>query len=192
MAGFQEAAATARLVGGKFLHNETGVSPAAVLSHIAGNTLVHFSCHGSAATDSGEAVLVLGDGELSLRDLAISLQSSKAPCFVGLSACESARTEVARAAQAIGFPTLLLSVGTQAVLGTLWPVLDGTARDICLMFYDRWASGMNAGESLDHATRTVRDACIAGERPLVALGTVLAFCLYGDPSIMWPCRQVLH
>jgi len=102
-----------------------------VLSAIDDSPLVHLSCHGVAvAADPLQTCLLLGHDRLTVDQLGQCLGRDRAPAFAALSACETARPEAIVPEQALGFPSVLLSHGTRAVLGTLWPVYDHVAHDV--------------------------------------------------------------
>ena len=161
-------------------HLDPGVSPGLVLGRLGRAPLVHLACHGAFNADPWASCMRLGTGLLTIRDLVRRLSEVAAPpVFVALSACESARSEVAAPEQSLGFPSVFLSHGVRAVLATLWPVDDPRARVVAESFYRNWASGMNIGEAFTATVNACRE-----KWPLST--TVDAFCLYGDRDLAFP------
>ena len=148
-----------------------------VLWAIDDSPLVHLSCHGLAvAADPLQTCLLLGHDRLTVDQLGQRLGHSRAPTFAALSACETARPEAIVPEQALGFPSVLLSHGTRAVLGALWPVYDDVAHNVMTSFYQLWASGKTAGSAIAEA--------LGAARPLSTSAD--AFCLQGDYDLLWP------
>ncbi len=155
-------------------------TPKLVLTRLNDSPMIHLACHGAFDTDPWRTRLRLGEAELTVGMLSELLATQdRSPLFVGLNACETARTETLAPEQALGFPVVFLSNGVRAVLGTLWPVADDLAHEIAVQFYSLWRSGGAAGEAFATTIVTYRL-----QWPDSA--TVDAFCLYGDRSLAFP------
>jgi tetratricopeptide (TPR) repeat protein/predicted transcriptional regulator len=174
--GKQEADYVGRLAGVR-PDFDPDVTAERVLSAVDDSPLVHISCHGVAvAADPLQTCLLLGHDRLTVDQLGQRLGHARAPTFAALSACETARPEAIVPEQALGFPSVLLSHGTRAVLGTLWPVYDHIAHDMMTSFYELWAAGKTAGSAIAEA--------LGAARPLSTSAD--AFCLQGDYDLRWP------
>jgi hypothetical protein len=157
-----------------------------VNDRFAGSRFVHFSCHGWAdLSDPERSGLLIGSTMLTVSLLNEEMIRRGAPRFVGLSACQSARTEAVSPEQASSLANVFLAHGTRAVLATHWNVNDELSRAIATGFCDRWAAGMTAGEAFEATLRQVR-----GGWRTRAIDTVFAFCLLGDRDLMWPGESV--
>lgn len=155
-------------------------TPDLVLTRLHDSPVIHLACHGAFDTDPWRTRLRLGEAELTVGMLSELLATEdRSPLFVGLNACETARTETLAPEQALGFPVVFLSNGVRAVLVTLWPVTDDLAREIAVQFYSLWRSGGTAGEAFATAIVTHR---LQWPESV----TVDAYCLYGDRSLAFP------
>lgn len=174
--GKQEADYVGRLAGVR-PDFDPDVTAERVLAAVDDSPLVHLSCHGVAvAADPLQTCLLLGHDRLTVEVLGQRLSQARAPTFAALSACETARPEAIVPEQALGFPSVLLSHGTRAVLGTLWPVYDRVAHDVMTSFYQLWASGKTAGSAIAEAVGAARRLSTSAD----------AFCLQGDYDLRWP------
>ncbi|MGB9724558.1 MAG: CHAT domain-containing protein [Chloroflexia bacterium] len=111
----------------------------AVLSGLAGATLLHFSCHGSFRPDEPlESALHLADKDLTLREtMAPEFAALDAARLAVLSACQTAIADFRNLPEeAIGLPAGFLQAGVPVVLGTLWPVDDPSAALLMTRFYE--------------------------------------------------------
>ncbi len=125
---------------------------------------LHLATHGSsvltgeALDDPLQSCLSLRDGALTAWDLsAIDLPAE----MVVLAACHSGQRAVAgRGLDALpgddlfGLQAVLFDAGVWAVLGTLWPVDDETARAIMIDVHRAYASGLAPDLALQSAIRT--------------------------------------
>ena len=125
-----------------------------------------------------ESALMVGEEELTLGELVASGER-RVPEFVGLSACGSGRNTFDDLDQAVGFPSMLIALGTRSVMATLWPVGDRDAATFTTLFYTRWAaSGGTIGDAFTAHVRALQQ-----QRPLNS--TFAAYALFGDPQLRW-------
>jgi CHAT domain-containing protein/tetratricopeptide (TPR) repeat protein len=122
-----EATTIAELSGGEAWVGEAGVCER-LLAVADTYRWLHLACHGTF--DQGEplqSALVLGpDERLSARDVIEGMRLRAD--LVTLSACRSGISQVLRGDEAMGLVRAFLMVGARAVLVTLWPVEDTSAR----------------------------------------------------------------
>ena len=127
--------------------------------------VVHFATHFVTGHSESASYLVIGGGNrISLKDMGESLNFEQVTMLV-LSACNTgvpvhtdhdARIEsAARRLQQIG--------RVQTVVGTLWPVVDGSTADFMQLFY-RELTSRNTRSSID-ALAAAQRAFIAGDKP---------------------------
>jgi predicted regulator of Ras-like GTPase activity (Roadblock/LC7/MglB family) len=162
---------------------DSPTSATTVMDRLPASRFVHFSCHGDAdVADPQNSGLLIGSTMLTVAALNEEMARRAAPRFVGLSACQSARTEAASAEQAGSLANVFLAHGTRAVLATHWNVADGLSREIATGFCDRWSSGLTAGEAFDLTLRAVYRVAWRTR----AIDTAFAFCLMGDRDLPWP------
>jgi hypothetical protein len=156
-----EAAAVAAICGGVALRGGPGVLGR--LRDMAGrHLLLHLACHGEFRLDEPlESWLELGPGErLRAADVigGLSLDAD----LVTLSACRSGVSRVARGDEPFGLVRAFLAAGARAVLVTLWPVEDRSARLLMERFYaELLAPGADAAAALRAAQLALRG--LAGE-----------------------------
>lgn len=136
----------------------------AVLAALPRGQVVHFACHGYAdAADPSASQLILydhGTSPLSLADIsALRLVSELAY----LSACETTVTSLELADEAVHITGAFHLAGYQNVIGTLWPVNDGSAALIARDFYrtitgdgTKAPNSSLASHALHTATRRLR------------------------------------
>jgi hypothetical protein len=162
------------------------VDPDAVAQRLTATGFVHLVCHGSAdLTDPDNTGLYLGEATLTVGRLAELLASEGAPTFVGLGACQSARTETVAPEQASSLASVFLGAGSRAVLATLWNVDDDLAHDFVIGFLQRWSTGMLSGDAY---ASTFDDLLVSAQREgnTGSLDSLFAFTLYGDHALGWP------
>lgn len=98
---------------------------------------IHFTGHGRYDGASGGSMLLFADGELSAADLA-SVPVKRPPRLVVLNVCSTA-ADTSLAEPDSGTVTSLakefLIKGTEAVVGTLWPIADCSAAKFSTAFY---------------------------------------------------------
>lgn len=174
-------------------------STANVLDIIKHSAFVHFSCHASADAQFGDdSHLVLSEGQrLTLGQLDDALHKQKAPVFVGLSGCKTARTGMSSASEAWGFPALFLSYGAAVVLATSWNVWDSLAYAVSTTFFSYWASGLTASAAfrsaiVDVESRIKRSHSSGEPTNPTLLPNLRGFCLYGNPDQLWPGPSPRH
>jgi tetratricopeptide (TPR) repeat protein len=155
-----EAEAIATLMpGAKILANPTRGQVLAALPH---HGAVHFACHGDAdLIDPGASELVLPDHQtspLTLRDITGLRLNAK---LAFLSACETQLVRENLADEALHLTGGFLYAGYQNVIGTLWNVKDGAARELAIDFYFRLqrstpADAGSCARALHHAICALR------------------------------------
>jgi tetratricopeptide (TPR) repeat protein len=121
---------------------------------------VHFACHGttSLASPSDSSLLLADHQQLTVTDVArLRLHDAD---LAYLSACSTAQPGTRLADEAIHLASAFQLAGYRHVIGTLWPVDDGTAvllaDDIYGAIAGTWTSA-NAALALHTAIRALRD-----------------------------------
>jgi hypothetical protein len=130
-----------------------------VLSRIAGNNIVHFSCHGySDPFDSLQSGLIMSHDEaLTIADLQqINLNENR---LVVLSACDTGVSGRQLVDEIIGFPGALMGLGVPSIISSFWSVDDESTSKLMELFYKNMKiSGLNIADALRQAQITLRDA----------------------------------
>lgn len=129
-----EATAIARLCEGVAWRGETGVCQRLLREGLSYRWL-HLACHGEF--DLNEPLnswLELGPGE-RLRATDVIAHLRLAADLVTLSACRSGVSRILRGDEPMGLVRAFLGAGARAVLVTLWPVEDTSARLLMERFY---------------------------------------------------------
>lgn len=138
---------------------------AEVLAGLARHPYAHFACH--ALTDLREPArsrLILTDHEtdpLTVRDLsALHLEAKE---LAVLSACSTYETNPSTADDAVHLTAAFQLLGFRHVVGSLWPVSDGTAVDLAETLYHHLTGGGRqpidataTATALHHAVRALR------------------------------------
>jgi CHAT domain-containing protein len=75
------------------------------------------------------------------------------PKLVTLSACNGTQSLVFTGDEQVGLATTCLIAGTDAVVGSLWPILDSTTADLMIDFYDAYFTGCSPAKALAQAQR---------------------------------------
>lgn len=143
--------------------------------------VLHISCHGAAAAQAGNSVLIIGDRKCGDRteDLMIDPTTVRAEAhfserhpLVFLNACESARLGPSLTALN-GWPRTFWDAGASAFIGTSWSVRDMPARVFSKAFYTALLDG-----------KTLADAAGAARGSAKNLGDAswLAYKVYGRPT----------
>jgi tetratricopeptide (TPR) repeat protein len=132
----------------------------AVLSRLAGRTIVHFACHGlTDAADPSRSRLLLSDHEtdpFTVAALASVRLDSAGLAY--LSACSTALNEVTELAdESIHLTSAFQLAGFPHVIGTLWEVDASVAEEVAHEFYIRMGdeSGESGGYDLGRAALTL-------------------------------------
>jgi len=125
-------------------------------------TYVHFACHAyfevGAPWSSG---VVMSDRDLSAAELAFAGDAGTAR-VVALSACETGVTDVRRAPNEYGgLPVAFVISGADAVVSTLWPVIDVSTALLMSEFCRRNVEGDSVGRALRGAQLWLRSATAA-------------------------------
>jgi CHAT domain-containing protein len=108
------------------------------LIHAAGEaTHLHLACHGySSIVDPASSGIGLADGVLTVRDLLAGGGALRCRLAV-LSACESGRIDVANTPNEFrGLPQAFITLGSAAVIATLWRVEDLPTAMLLIKFYE--------------------------------------------------------
>jgi CHAT domain-containing protein len=137
----------------------------AVIGKAPGHDVLHFATHAVFRPERPEfSYLELAHGErLHAFDvLDLDLRGTR---LVTLAACESGRTDDARAGELIGLPRAFLRAGTPSVIATLWPIEDhpGMAH-LMSSLYEGLAGTTSAG-------RGARDSPMSLWRALSFIGS---------------------
>jgi hypothetical protein len=151
------------------LRSGSQATPAEVLSDLAQGhyDLLHYSGHVAVGAGSSEASMVLHDRKL-LRGRSIrAVLSGGGPPVIFLNGCESAEP-------LSNLCDAFMTTGSSVVVGTRFPVAEGTARALAEHFFARLADGHTAGAAMREARAEVAAR---------ADGGWAAFVLYGDPDV---------
>jgi hypothetical protein len=107
---------------------------ARVLDELPSRPWVHWACHGRQnETDPRQSAFVLGDGPLTVEDLAgLSLSD---PEFAYLSACETATGSTRLADEALHLAAATQLLGYPHVIATLWTIDDRSALRVTKRVY---------------------------------------------------------
>ena len=140
--------------------------------------LVHYSGH--TYFDGERSAWQLKGHDITTDLLTNALQMAP-PALVFSSSCQSAAAsdaqEVRYENQTFDLPSAFLQAGVEAYIGTLWNVVDTTARQFVEEFY---SALLNANDELGECLRRAKWACkqTSGWQDR---SNWLAFVLYGDP-----------
>jgi CHAT domain-containing protein len=162
-----EAAAVARLCGGEAWRGAPTM--AEQLRDAAGAyRWLHLACHGEFDLDEPlRSWLEIGPGE-RLSAAAVLDQFALSAELVTLSACRSGVSRVLRGDEPMGLVRAFLSAGARAVLVTLWPVEDISARILMERFYRALLVDGDPAAALHEAQRALRDLTLAEAREVLA------------------------
>ena len=134
-----------------------------VLKRLSSVSLVHFAAHGCMET--GEIALTPDpkristmpreeDYILTIRDvLNVQLRAK----LVVLSCCHSGRGEI-KAEGVVGIARAFMGAGARSVVVSLWAIDDEATLDFMKYFYQHLAEGKPASESLNLATKSLRES----------------------------------
>jgi tetratricopeptide (TPR) repeat protein len=134
-----------------------------VLAALPGHPVAHFACHGGAdSTNPAASHLVLSDRHLTVTDIS-ALRLTGGLAY--LSACDTTVTSPSLSDEAVHITGAFHLAGYQHVIGTLWPVNDGTtARKTTEDFYQYLTCDgttlpdtSRSAHALHHAIRHIRD-----------------------------------
>ncbi|MDP9316161.1 MAG: CHAT domain-containing tetratricopeptide repeat protein [Chloroflexota bacterium] len=141
-----EAAAVAQICQGTVWNQQR--TPAATLGTIAGQyRILHFACHGHFDLDDPlQSYLEIGPGHI-LRAADILHTFTLHADLVTLSACVSGVSRVLHGDEPLGLVRAFLAAGAQAVLVTLWPVEDCSARMLIEHFYTQLQDDATSGDA---------------------------------------------
>jgi tetratricopeptide (TPR) repeat protein len=130
-----EAAVIAHRCGGVAWRGTKGVS-GRLVSEAGRYRRLHLACHGEYDVDDPlNSWLELGPGE-RLRAADVITDFRLRADLVALSACRSGVSRILRGDEPMGLVRAFLRAGARAVLVTLWPVEDQSARLLMERFYD--------------------------------------------------------
>ncbi|MEZ0111449.1 tetratricopeptide (TPR) repeat protein [Catenulispora sp. EB89] len=138
-----------------------------VLDALPSHRIVHFACHGYFdAASPARSSLILTDHETApltladIRDLRIDAE------LAYLSACDTATSTWRLANESLHITGAFHLAGYRNVVGTLWPIDDGTASWIAADFYRHLTDGgtippdtARIAQALHHAVNQVRARC---------------------------------
>ena len=118
-----------------------GAKAGAVRAALPGADLFEFAGHGEAALGGWDSALRLAAGSrLTSRDL---LTLPRVPAWVVLSTCEGGLSSKDAPGEGIGLAQAFLLAGSQAVVATVRPVRDSTAREFVTELHRHWKPGMD-------------------------------------------------
>jgi len=139
----------------------------------ANGGMLHLAGHGQYEPDHPLfSAVCLGNRFLMAHDI---LRLPLDLDLVVLSGCETGRRRRIGGDEPLGLPSALLSAGARAVVGSLWAVEDGDARDAAVLLHEELARGATARQAVSRAQR--RQAADGRD----ALGWA-ATSLLGDPD----------
>jgi CHAT domain-containing protein len=154
-----EARAVAERCGGDLWANQAGARQR-LIAEAGRYRLLHLACHGLFDLDDPQASwLEVGPGE-RLTAAEVHAELRLAAELVVLSACRSGVSRVLRGDEPIGLARAFLGAGARAVLVTLWPVEDSSARLLIEHFYAELLRGGARPDAPD-AADALRSAQIA-------------------------------
>jgi CHAT domain-containing protein len=162
-----EAAAVARLCGGEAWRGAPRMT--GHLRDAAGAyRWLHLACHGEFNLDEPlRSWLEIGPGE-RLSAATVLDQFALNADLVTLSACRSGVSRVLRGDEPMGLVRAFLSAGAHAVLVTLWPVEDISARILMERFYRALLADGDPAAALHKAQRALRHLTLAEAREILA------------------------
>jgi CHAT domain-containing protein len=136
---------------------ETDATHDAVWEAMHGKNALHFACHGIYAPRiPRRAGLAMADGRL-LSLNGIRTARLHGVRLVTLSACQTALIHYREMPdEVIGLPAAFLEAGAAGVVGSLWPVEDGSTMLLMKQFYRRLLVGIAPAEALRQAQRALR------------------------------------
>ena len=134
-----------------------------VLKRLSSVALVHFAAHGHMETGEialtpnpkrKSKVLKKEDYILTIEDvLNVQLRAK----LVVLSCCHSGRGEI-KAEGVVGIARAFMGVGARSVLVSLWAIDDEATMEFMSCFYHQLVEGRSASESLNKATKSLRES----------------------------------
>jgi hypothetical protein len=149
-----------------------------VLESLAGQGVVHMSCHGISWPDRPlDSMLAMAfDEPITLADiLASRLDGTR---LVVLSACEKAFPGQELLDEVVSLPAGLLQAGAAAAIGSLWSVDSVATMVLLTRFYQLWRTdGLPLSEALREAQMWVRDLT---RKDLTATFPGIDFTGHGD------------
>jgi CHAT domain-containing protein len=114
--------------------------------------VVHFACHASTHTaDTRRSGFILARDEVLTIDELLRCRLMRTRLAV-LSACETAVQGQELPDEVISLATVFLQTGVDAVIASLWAVLDASTMLLMTRFYQMWRrDGLSPGEALRQA-----------------------------------------
>ncbi len=94
--------------------------------------------------------IALSDGDIWLdqfRDL------SPLPALVTFSACNSIYSFLYEGDEHVGLPATCMVAGADSIIGSTWPLLDKSAADFTLAFYDHYLGGLSPAQAMAQTQR---------------------------------------
>jgi|GEM_PF-6805103 ABC-type nitrate/sulfonate/bicarbonate transport system substrate-binding protein len=141
--------------------------------------VIHYAGHSSLQADGSgmsTAFFHFADGPIDTRYVAKILERSP-PALFFLNSCDSAvaLSNDYSFDDLLGLSPALLRVGVEAVIGSLWPVIDQGGAAIARKFYAEVLSGKSIGKSLNEARDAVTNA--------TGFPYWLGYSVFGDPNL---------
>jgi len=149
--------------------DDTAAGAAEVRARLPDADLFHYAGHAAFAGPGGwrSALPLAAGGRLTVGDL---LLLERAPRWVVLSGCETARTAGGSAAETVGLAHAFLAAGAGEVVAAVRPVADADGLRLFEAFYRAWT---------------------AGEEPAVALRRAQLELRRADPAADWAAFRIL-
>jgi CHAT domain-containing protein/tetratricopeptide (TPR) repeat protein len=140
--------------GARIATGESG-TPAAVLAGLEKSRVAHLCSHGYFDWQSPlDSKLVLAGGELSLREIQLSL--ARSPCdLIVLSACEAGSRD-GNPRERSDFASILLRAGCRFVIAADWRIDDLSTMLLLALVHESLAKGAGAAEALAAAQRRMQ------------------------------------
>ncbi len=127
----------------------------AVLTAFEGASVAHVAAHGTFRPDNPLlSSLALADGPLTVYDMQ---QLERAPATLVMSSCDTGGTSAVGADEMLGVASVLLPVGTAAVVGSVLPVPDAGAANLAYFLHSRLVAHVGVAQALRDARAVFED-----------------------------------
>jgi CHAT domain-containing protein len=129
-----------------------------LLTALVASEVVHLACHGyTDLNDPAASGLILPDHETAPLTVADISARQLVAALAYLSACDTARTSLQLANEAVHVSGGFHLAGYRHVIGTLWPVRDAAARKAATYFYAGITNGGAQAPNADLAAVALHD-----------------------------------
>jgi hypothetical protein len=152
-----EIRAIAQLRGDALVLTGADAGVAATLRALPRARIAHLACHGHVRADSPLfSSLELADGRLTAHELQ---RLRRVPELIVLSACDLAVADARAGDELLGFAAALLDMGSRAIVASVVPVPDASARRLMTTLHRELLAGHTPARALARAqARLRRDA----------------------------------